>query len=87
MVIAQVLKRKDGASLVVGIVVALILSTLVSGITADVAGRIAGLDGSGSGPGWQSLYFHPIVWALLQLVVLELLIRLYVAVRDSTTKK
>ena len=81
MYIVKVLKRKDGAALIVGVVVALIVSNLLTSTTADWSNRIA--DTNSTGPGWHQAYLFPIVFALLQLIAFEILIRIYVAIHNS----
>lgn len=93
MVIIQILKRKDAAAVILGIVIALIVSTLLPALVSDLATTLSGLeDGqavsySAPGAGWQGQYLHPIVFAALQLIALELLVRLYIAVNNYATKK
>ena len=91
MLIVKVLKRKDAASVVVAVVVALILHQLVQMVTPELASRLSGADGfSGfdtGGPGWQTQYLHPVVWAALQLLLLEVLCWVYVFVHGMFSKK
>lgn len=92
MGIVRVLKRKDGASLVVGVVLALIVSQFLSSITTYLAGMWSGLD-SGQygtafpGTGWHGEYLYPAVWAALQIIALELLIWVYVWIRGAFNSK
>jgi len=86
MAIVQVLKRKDGSSVIVAVSVALILAQFLPVITGRLTGVITNLDAgqylSYSMPGaeWRSQYLAPLVSVLLQLLVLEVLIRAYVIV-------
>lgn len=86
MYIVKVLKRKDGAALVVGIVVGLILAALVSAITSELAAKITNAGQVAPvGDSWRAEYLLPTVWAALQLLAFEVLIRIYVAVHDSVS--
>jgi hypothetical protein len=76
MILVKVLKRKDAASVLVAIVIAMIISQPLSTSTISLASKIAGNNGGQfgySGGGWKDEYLFPVVWALLQLVVLEIL--------------
>ena len=91
--VGKVLKRKDGASIVVAVIVAMIigqvLPTLTSGLANSISGATEGQTFSSAYPGanWQTRYLQPVVWALLQLVLLELLVWLYGSAKDSMKKK
>lgn len=89
----KVLKRKDAASVVVAVIVAMIIWQALPTLTGELAEMISGLDNGQSvsyvypGAGWQGQYLHPVVSAVLQLVLLDVLIRLYVAVHSMVSKK
>ncbi len=85
MDIVKVLKRKDGAALVVGIVVGLIVFNFVSAIMADLTNKVANT--GAVSPDWQHAYLMPTVAAVLQLLAFEILIRIYVILHDSVTGK
>lgn len=90
MVLVQILKRKDGASLIVGVAMAAVLGQLLPTLTGNLASRLSGLDESQygfSGQGWQTTYLKPVVWAILQVILLELLARLYIILFASSKKK
>lgn len=84
MILLKILKRRDASSAVVAILMALIVSQPLSTITAPWAGKISGLkEGqyasyASPGSGWKGQYLYPLLWALLQLIVLEILGWLYV---------
>jgi hypothetical protein len=90
MVIIKVLKRKDAASLVVGVVLAIIVAQLVIALTSDFAQILSGVDESEHfstvSDSWQASYLLPAVSIVLQLITLELLIRLYNVVKTALTK-
>lgn len=78
MVLVKILKRKDAASVVLAILMAMILMQPLTSMTSKPASIISGLNGSqymnyGPGSGWQSEYLFPIVWVVVQILVLEAL--------------
>jgi hypothetical protein len=93
MVLVKVLKRRDASSVVVAILVAMILFNLVQTITAKWAGSLSGLSNNQyvsymyPGTGWKGQYLYPVVYALLELLVLEVLGWIYVLVASSMKKK
>jgi len=76
----KVLKRKDASSVVVAVVIALILSQLLPILAADLSGTLSGAaDGqyvsyAYPGAGWQEQYLQPVLSAVLQLLILEVLL-------------
>jgi hypothetical protein len=93
MGIVKVLKRRDASSVIVAIVVAMIATQLLPSLSSNLAGKIAGLhDGQYAayafpGAGWKGSYLFPIVNALLQLIILELIIQLYGIFAAASKKK
>lgn len=89
----SVLKRKDGASVIVAVVIAIIIGSVLPGLTSGLANTLSGAtDGqtySSAYPGanWQTRYLQPIVWALLQLILLELIVWLYGSAKSNMGKK
>lgn len=88
MVIVRVLKRKDGAALVVGVVTAVLVVTFISQIIADLTQRISawGSDSQYAGQNWRVAYLTPFVAFILGLAALEILIRIYIMLHDSMQK-
>lgn len=94
MVLTKILKRRDAASVVVAVLVALILTQPIGQVTSHLAGKISQLK-SGQyagyafpGSGWKGEYLYPVVWAVLQLVLLEILAWIVVlANRPMNTSK
>ena len=87
MVLVKILKRKDAATLIVAIVIAGIISQLFAMTLLEPAAKLTGSDTFGpGGPGWQAQYLQPIVQALLQLIALELLARITIAINAMTKK-
>ena len=88
----KVLKRKDASSVVVAVVTALILSQLLSVLTSDVSGKILGLNEgeyiayAAPNADWIAQYAHPVVYATLQLLLLEVILWLYGAVKAAVSK-
>jgi uncharacterized membrane protein len=92
MVLIKILKRRDAASIIVAILVAMIVSQPLSLTTSRLAGKISGVhNGFGGyavpGGGWKSEYLFPIVWALVQLLVLEILVWIYVLANRPVARK
>ncbi len=83
MVLVQILKRKDASSIVVAVVVAMIISQVL-GVMSNLAGWLSGLHNgqypgySFPGSGWKGEYLYPFVLAILQLLLLEVLVRVYI---------
>lgn len=80
MVLIKILKRRDASSVLVAILLAMIIMQPLTSLLAKPASIISGLSkdsyGYGfGGPGgeWKTQYLFPIVWALLQIVALEVL--------------
>lgn len=93
MVLVTILKRKDGSSVIVAVVVAFILAQMLPGLTGSLANTLSGAeDGqtfSAAIPGatWQSQYLQPIVWAVLQLLLLEVIAWLVIFISSMMKKK
>ena len=90
MVLVKILKRKDASSVVVAVVLAFIVSQLATSLTAELAARLSGVGDSqlfGAGGGWQVVYLQPVIWALLQILVLEVLAWIVVFVTSAAKKK
>ena len=81
----KVLKRKDASSVVAAVVVALILYQLLPGLTNSLAEALSGNDITVS-TGWQVQYLQPVVHAILQLALLELLLWVWTALAASMKK-
>lgn len=92
MVLVKVLKRRDAASVLVAILVAMVLSPLLMAWTGHLAGVLSGLQNgqymgyAAPGSGWKVEYLNPFVLVVLELLLLEVLIRLYVLVASIFKK-
>lgn len=75
MILVKTLKRKDAFSVMVAIIIAMIVQQPLMMMTAKPASILSGQNNQAYGPGgsWQLQYLNPIVWALLELIVLEVL--------------
>ncbi|HZP55277.1 MAG TPA: hypothetical protein VFB03_00705 [Candidatus Saccharimonadales bacterium] len=84
MILVKILKRKDASSVLVAIILAMIIQQPIVSMTGKPASIISGLSGPqygfnyGPGSGWQGEYLFPIVWALLEIVVLEVLVWIFI---------
>jgi len=81
----KVLKRKDASSVVVAVVIGLILAQLLPALTGRLASVLSGVDVA-VGAGWQDQYLQPVVSAVLQLALLEIILWLYTALMASMQK-
>jgi hypothetical protein len=92
MVLVKILKRRDASSIVVAIVIAMIISQPLNMLTSPLAGHIMGLkEGQylGYAPpnsGWE-YYAYEVLWAVLQLIFLEVLAWAYIWAANSSKKK
>ena len=93
MGIVKVLKRKDASSVLVAVVLAFIIIQLLPAVTGRLAVNITGVEegqtfsGAFPGAGWESVYLYPVVWAVLQVLALEILVWLYVGLHSLMLKK
>jgi hypothetical protein len=92
MVLVKVLKRKDASSVLVAILLAMIVQQPLFMLTGKPASIISGLHGNGGmyygpGGGWQTQYLYPIVWVIVQILVLEILGWVYVLGKASMKRK
>lgn len=93
MYISKVLKRKDAASLSIAVVMALAFTNFLGSVSARPAGQLLGLnDGayasySYPGSGFKGTYVYPLVVLLLQLLFLEISVRLIVWLRPLVVGK
>lgn len=88
----KVLKRKDAASVIVAIVVAMMLVQLLPIITAELTNWITGVNEGGFSyaipdADWKTQYLNPVVAVLVQLVALEIIVRLYVMGHSLVSNK
>ena len=93
MTLIKIMKRKDAASVLVAVLLAMILSTMLMWVTAEPAGKISGFHSNGQnltvGPtgDWRMTYLQPVVSAILQILLLEVLARIYIFAHSALRKK
>ena len=94
MYIVKVMKRKDAASVLVAVVLAMILQQLLFMPTMRLTTLISGIGDpnynsmyGGGGPGWRNEYVNPVVSFVVQVLVLEILIRLFVLIHPLLVRK
>lgn len=92
MYIRKFLQRGDAASVVVAVVLAMILVSLITTVTIEPTSKLVELLGGSeqfgfSGVGWQDRYVAPLVSALLQVLALELVLRLVVPIRGALVRR
>jgi hypothetical protein len=93
MVLVKILKRRDASSVVVAVLVAMILAQPISDVTTRLAAKISSLHNGQyvgyayPGSGWKGEYLYPVIWAVLQLILLEILAWIYVLSVGSVKKK
>jgi hypothetical protein len=90
MLIVKILKRRDAASILVAIILAMIISGPLMSTTGRLAGVISGVNNPiGAYPGgpWKEVYLSPVVWAIVQIIALEVLCWVYVIVRKVFVRK
>ena len=89
MVLVKILKRKDASSVIVAIVLALIISSYLPSLLFELANKLAGVDrGTYGAPGgdWKSMYLHPTILLILEVLVLEIMARVFVFLRGLWIK-
>lgn len=93
MYIVKILKRRDASSVIVAVVLAMITMGFLPYLTANIAGTLSGAQdgyymGSGfPGADWRTAYLQPFVSALLQVVILEVVLRLVVLFRSVLVRR
>jgi len=85
MDIVRILKRKDASSVVVAIALGLFVEQAVGAWASRPAEWLAGANSGGGG--WRANFWGPLWLLLIELLVLELLIRLYVMLAKSQNSK
>lgn len=86
MYIIKVLKRKDAASVIVAVVLALVLSSVVTALTGDFANYLSGVSSELDGE-LRDVLIRPLVSAFLQVLTLEVFLRLVIFARPAFVRK
>ena len=78
MFLVKILKRKDASSVIVAILLAMVIQQPLFMLTSKPANIISGVKGNspyfyGPGGNWHSQYLYPIVWVIVEIVVLEVM--------------
>ncbi len=84
MQIVKILKRKDASAIIVAVALALIASSAVTAWSAQPAAWLSGTDTVQSG--LRAGLWQPFVHLVVQLVVFELLIRVYTMAAEYIRK-
>lgn len=90
---AKLLKRRDASSVIVAIIIAWIVAQLLPVLVAPLSGVIIGLDERQyisytiPGASWQAQYLQPVLSAVLQLVLLEVILWMYVMAKSMTGRR
>lgn len=87
MYIVKILKRKDGASVVVAVVLAFVLVYVLTAVTHDLATYLSGIEATATPDQWRENVVRPVMAALLQVIVLEAILRLVVHIRPYFVRK
>ncbi len=93
MEILRVLKKSNIYSVIVAIIIATAVGSTMMMTLQEPATLLSGIDknelygGAGGyqgGPGWQTMYLQPVILLALQLLVLEALCRIAVAISKKS---
>ncbi len=94
MYIIKVLKRKDAASIIVAIWIAMSLNQIIFLPTLRLSNWVTGLGDKnysnmygGVNGGWRNEFLNPVVSFVVQILLLEILIRLFVIVHPWFVRK
>jgi hypothetical protein len=95
MLIVKIMKRRDASSVLVAIVIAFVIVQLLSIVTSDLSSRLAGLGQEdtlgqttiGGGGDWRLTYAFPLISFVLQLVLVEALLRLAIWARPYFVRR
>lgn len=85
MEIIKILKRKDAASVIVAVVLSFILIRAVEGWSQRPADWLSGQRSTGGG--WNAGFWQPLVMLVVELVVFEIVIRVYTWLTATSGKK
>jgi hypothetical protein len=87
MVLVKILKRKDASSVIIAIIAAMFLSQFIQAITNRWGIKLAHVNYGSQYFHWKEDYLLPVVWLLLELLVLEVLCWLWVWGAAAVKKK
>lgn len=87
MYIVKILKRKDAASVIVAIILAIVLLNVITAVTGDLATYLSGIDVAAGSTQWRENAVRPAMAAVLQLVLLEAILRVVIFIRPYFVRK
>jgi hypothetical protein len=85
MDIVNVLKRKDASSVVVAVVLGLLVNNAVQDWAFRPAAWLSGE--STSGGGWNAGLWRPLITLVIELIILEIVLRIYAAFAGTQNKR
>lgn len=85
MEIINILKRRDASSVIVAVVLALIVENAVSAFAHGPARWLAGVEGTTTT--FRDGFWYPLVLLVIEILIFELVTRVYVALDAYTRKK
>jgi hypothetical protein len=85
MEIINILKRRDAASVVAAVVLALIVESAVSTWAHGPAHWLAGVEGTSTN--FRDGFWYPLVLLVIEVLVFELVTRVYIMLDAYTRKK
>ena len=83
----KVLQRKDGSSLIVGVVLAFLTLQFVVAVAAPLTSKILDESQNLQTSGFKDQYLAPLVALLLQLIAVEILVWVVVGIRTLAYPK
>lgn len=83
MVLRQILKRRDAASVVVAIVAALVIANYLTAVLSPFASWLLGIDTHTVNSGLRGDFLFPTLLMILQFLGFELLVRVYLKVEEK----
>ncbi len=89
MVLVKIMKRKDASSLVVAIAVGMALGQFMASVAFPLTYKLIPMNAEfsgGIGGGWKQEYLNPLVTFLIQLILLEVVVRVAVVIRELVVK-
>jgi hypothetical protein len=87
MVLVKILKRRDASSVVAAIVVGYLLLQFIQTLTNKWALKISNVNYGPVSYHWKEDFLMPLVWLLLELILLEVICWLYAWLTSGIKKK
>ena len=86
MYVSKVLKRKDASSLIIAVTMGVAFAFFLAAISNQPAAKLSGVEYAGS-LGWKESILVPLLTLVIELVVLEISLRLLVLLRPIFVRK